>query len=71
MVISNRADAQALERAAAAGVPAVCLVQRDYPDRAAHHAAIARTLREHEVDLVVTAVHDGREAGLAIARFLA
>jgi phosphoribosylglycinamide formyltransferase-1 len=55
VVISNRADAQALERAAAAGVPALCLAQRDYPDRAAHHAAIAQALREREVELVVTA----------------
>jgi phosphoribosylglycinamide formyltransferase-1 len=55
VVISNRADAQALERAAAAGVPALCLRQRDYPDRAAHHAAIVRALRDHGVELVVTA----------------
>jgi phosphoribosylglycinamide formyltransferase-1 len=55
VVISNRAEAPALERAAAAGVPTCCLLARDYPDRAAHHAAIAETLSDHGVDLVVTA----------------
>jgi phosphoribosylglycinamide formyltransferase-1 len=55
VVISNRAGAPALERAAAAGVPAEYLSARDYPDRAAHHRAIAERLRAHEVDLIVTA----------------
>src|SRR5688500_12003917 len=55
VVVSNRAGAQAMERAQTAGVPACCLPARDYPDRAAHHAAIAETLRAHDVDVVVTA----------------
>ena len=55
VVISNRAGAAALARAAAAGVPAVCLPARDYPDRAAHHAALAERLHACRVDLVVTA----------------
>ena len=55
VVISNRAGAAALPRAAAAGVPALCLPARDYPDRAAHHAALAEHLRACGVELVVTA----------------
>lgn len=55
VVISNRTDAPALARAAAAGVPTHCLVQRDFPDRASHHTAIADLLSEYGVDLVVTA----------------
>ena len=58
VVISNRAGAQALERAAAAGVPTRRLLARDYPNRAAHHAAIAQCLRDFDVDLVVTAGFD-------------
>lgn len=55
VVISNRAGAPALERAAMAGVPTLCLLQRDHADRAAHHAALARELHARGVDLVVTA----------------
>jgi phosphoribosylglycinamide formyltransferase 1 len=55
VVISNRATAPVLARAAAVGVPTCCLLARDYPDRAAHHAAMAEVLRAHGVDLVVTA----------------
>jgi phosphoribosylglycinamide formyltransferase-1 len=55
VVISNRSDAPALALATAAGVPAVALPQRGFPDRAAHHAAIADTLDRYGVGLVVTA----------------
>ncbi|MCC6629377.1 MAG: phosphoribosylglycinamide formyltransferase [Chloroflexi bacterium] len=55
VVISNRSDAPALARAAEASVPAICIPQRDYPDRTAHHAAIADALDAHGAELVVTA----------------
>ena len=55
IVISNRANAPALAVAAAAGAPTLTLLARDFADRAAHHAAIAETLRQHDVQYVVTA----------------
>jgi phosphoribosylglycinamide formyltransferase-1 len=55
VVISDRERAAALERATAAGVPAVFLNPKDYADRAAYDAALADTLRGHEVGLVCLA----------------
>jgi len=55
VVISNRADAPALARAAERHVPTCCLLQRDYPDRAAHHAAIVERLHMYGAELVITA----------------
>ena len=55
LVISNRVAAPALSRAEAAGVTALVVAQRDYADRATHHAAIADALDAHRIDLVVTA----------------
>ena len=55
VVISDRERAAALERAAAAGVPAEFLNPKDYADRDAYDAALAHTLRAHEVGLVCLA----------------
>lgn len=55
VVISNRANAAALERARAAGVPALTVTQKGFADRAAQHGEILRLLREHGVKIVVTA----------------
>ncbi len=55
VVISDRERAAALERATAAGVPAVFLNPKDYADRDAYDAALAHTLRAHEVGLVCLA----------------
>lgn len=55
VVISDRERAAALERATAAGVPAVFLNPKDYADRDAYDAALADTLRAHEVGLVCLA----------------
>jgi phosphoribosylglycinamide formyltransferase-1 len=46
-VISNRRDAYGLERARAAGVPALWIPHRRYPDRPAFEAALTAALREH------------------------
>lgn len=54
-VISNRADAQGLETAAAHGVPTQVLNHRDYPDRAAFDAALAAEIDRHAPDLVILA----------------
>ncbi|WP_303721112.1 phosphoribosylglycinamide formyltransferase [Malonomonas rubra] len=55
LVLSNNPDAGALERAAKAGIPSVCVNHRDYADRQSFDQAVIRTLQEAGVDLVVLA----------------
>jgi phosphoribosylglycinamide formyltransferase-1 len=55
VVISDRKDAIALERARRAGVRAVHVDPRAYPDRAAFDDAVAQVLDEHAVELVCLA----------------
>jgi phosphoribosylglycinamide formyltransferase-1 len=55
VVISDRERAQALERAAAAGIAGVFVNPKDFGDREAYDAAISRLLEEHEVGLVCLA----------------
>jgi phosphoribosylglycinamide formyltransferase-1 len=54
-VASSVADAQALRRAAAAGVPSRVFARRDYADRAARDRALADWLAERGARLVVLA----------------
>jgi phosphoribosylglycinamide formyltransferase-1 len=54
-VASDRAGARALERAAAAGVPARVFARADHPDREARDLAVAGWLEELGVELVVLA----------------
>lgn len=55
VVISDVPTARALERARAAGVPAIPVDRQSFPDRASFEAALLRELRAHEVGLVVLA----------------
>jgi phosphoribosylglycinamide formyltransferase-1 len=55
LVVSNRAAARGLERAHAAGIPAVCLPSERGADRAVYDRALAELLDEHKLDLVVLA----------------
>jgi phosphoribosylglycinamide formyltransferase-1 len=55
VVVSNRADAQGLDRARAAGIPTVTLPHRDYPSRDAFEAALVAELRARDVSLVCLA----------------
>jgi phosphoribosylglycinamide formyltransferase-1 len=55
VVVSDRERAAALERATAAGVPGVFVNPKDYADRDAYDAALAGTLRDHQVGLVCLA----------------
>ena len=55
VVISNKADAHGLERAAAAGIPTVTIGHRDYPTRAAFEEVLVRELRARGVSLVCLA----------------
>lgn len=54
-VISNKADAYALERARKAGVPALHLDHRAYSGREAYDEAVVATLNEFGVELVAMA----------------
>ncbi len=53
VVISNRADAQGLEKAAASGVPTVVIASKPFgKDRAGFEAVLQRALDEHKVELI-------------------
>ncbi len=54
-VASNKRGARALDRAAAAGVPARVFALEDFEDRSVRDAAMAEWVAEHDVDLVVLA----------------
>jgi len=55
VVVSDRADAQALERARKHGVDAVFLNPKGYPDREAYDQAVLAVLAERRVELVCLA----------------
>lgn len=55
IVISNKADAYALERAQNAGIEAKCISPKEFADRESFGQAMVDTLREHQIDLVVLA----------------
>ena len=55
VVIASRADAFALERAKNAGIEALALCRKDYPDVDSYSQALIDALRERKVDLVVLA----------------
>ncbi len=55
VVISNNADAYALERARNAGIPAVCVSRKEIPDPAEYNRALIKAVDDANVDLVVLA----------------
>ena len=55
VVISNRPDAAGLARARAVGIETVVSEHKAWPTRAEYDAALAATLRAHQVDLVCLA----------------
>ena len=55
VVISNNKNAYALERAANAGIPGICVSPKDYADRAAFNEALLTTIQSYTPDLVVLA----------------
>lgn len=55
VVISNNANAYALERAKNHGIASVCISPKDYADRAAFNEAFLEKLNTYEADLVVLA----------------
>lgn len=55
VVISNNADAYALERAKAAGIKAVCVSPKDYTSRDEFNDALLETIDSFSLDLIVLA----------------
>lgn len=55
IVISNRPEAQGLQRAAAAGIPTMVVKPKEFADRESYDRALADLLRAHRVDLVCLA----------------
>lgn len=55
LVISNVPGAYGLERARKAGIPALAINHRDYPDRAAFDDALDGALRDRRVELICLA----------------
>jgi phosphoribosylglycinamide formyltransferase 1 len=55
LVVSNRADAQGLERARAAGIDALTISHREFPSRDAFEAALIEALRARGIALVCLA----------------
>ena len=54
-VVADRAQAEGLQRARAAGVPAVAVALADHPDRAAWDVALRDAIESFEPDWVVSA----------------
>jgi phosphoribosylglycinamide formyltransferase-1 len=55
LVLSNRADAGGLARAAEAGIATAVIAHRDFPDRPAFDAAMDARLRAENIDIVCLA----------------
>ena len=55
LVVSNKADAYALERAAAAGIPGVVITKKDCGSQEAFEEAILAQLAACDIDLIVLA----------------
>ena len=55
IVVSNNPDAYGLTRAKKHGIPSVILKNGDYKSRDDFDAQLIKTLKEHEVDLVILA----------------
>lgn len=55
VVISNRKDAFALERAKKHGIAGVCISPKEYPQRSEFNEALLASLKSYGVDLVVLA----------------
>ena len=55
IVISNKKDAYALERAKKHGIKGVCISPKDFGDRVQFNEALLQALNENHIDLVVLA----------------
>lgn len=55
LVVSNKADAYALERARLAGIPSVTLLKKELGSQEAFEAALTKLLEDGDIDLIVLA----------------
>ena len=55
LVISNKADAYALERAASVGIPTALVIKKDCGSQEAFENAIMSKLTEYQIDVIVLA----------------
>ena len=55
LVVSNKADAYALERARLSGIPAVTVLRKELGSQEAFEAALTELLEEEGIDLIVLA----------------
>lgn len=55
LVVSNKADAYALERARLAGIPSVTLLRKELGSQEAFEAALIKLLEDEDIDLIVLA----------------
>ncbi len=55
LVVSNKADAYALQRAKEAGIPTAVIEKKHFADKAAFEDAIVQVLEQHRIDLIVLA----------------
>ena len=55
LVVSNKADAYALERARLAGIPSVTLLKKELGSQEAFEAALTKLLEDENIDLIVLA----------------
>lgn len=55
LVISNRSDAYAIERAKAAGIETVTLMRKEFGGQESFEAALSETLELYNIDLIVLA----------------
>lgn len=55
LVVSNRPEAEGLQRAAAAGITAVAIDHKQFATRMAFEARLHQTLLDHRIDLVANA----------------
>lgn len=55
VVISNKKDAYALERAKKHGIKGMCISPKDFQDRAQFNEALLQALEDNKIDLVVLA----------------
>ncbi len=55
LVLSNNANAYALERAKKAGVKTAVVLKKDYKDREEFDDAMLKVLKENEIDMIVLA----------------
>ncbi len=55
LVLSNKKDAYALERAKKNQIPAVCISPKDYENREAFHKALLEAVDSYQLDLIVLA----------------